>query len=351
MAENLFDHLLDHALEGIIVTDLRGTIILSNRTVFEILGHDPDGLPGSFIGNVFPATSTLHLLPNLIRIASEPGGFEGEIMLSTHEDQQVLVRLRAEPFPEKSPDRIIFRFLDWREVRDLMSDLRDTSQMAVLGNLLQSMAHEIRNPITSIGGFSRKLKRALSDGTPEKEWALQIEYNARILESLINTVQNFVQLPSPNFEKRSLEAVVERILEDTAPLLESRSIILDRRWSKTLMDLYLDPDLLEKALKAVIINGVERMPHGGSLTVSGRSDGNFCRLTIDDTGPSMDAHQMEEDLSPIHVLRVFHSDLNLAIANRIVDEHNGQLSLSSNDPEGLRVAISLPLDRRRISRA
>jgi len=351
MKENLFDHLLDHALEGIIVTDLEGTIILANQTVKDILGYDPDNLPGCFIGNVFPSTSTLHLLPNLIKIAGEPGGFEGEIMLSSNTDQSVLVRLRARPFPEKSPDRLLFRFLDWREVSDLMRELRDTSQMAILGNLLQSMSHEIRNPVTSIGGYSRKLIRSLTVGTPEKEWAGHITANVKVLESLINTVQNFVHLPSPNFEKGSLEGVLDRILEDTAPLLESRSIRLDRKWTKTFLEMYLDPALLEKALRAVIINGVERMPEGGSLTVSGGSDGKFCRLTIDDTGPSLDPDQMEEDLSPVHVLRLFQTDLNLAIANRIVGEHDGQFSLSSNNPEGLRVAISLPLDRRRLPRA
>lgn len=351
MMENLFDHLLDHALEGIIVTDLEGTIILANHTVFKILGHNPDKLPGCFIGNLFPPTSTLHLLPNLIKLAAEPGGFDGEVMLSSSADQSVLVRLQAGPFPEKSPDRLLFRFLDWREVKDLMRELKDTSQLAILGNLLRSMAHEIRNPITSIGGYSRKLSGSLDPETPEREWADHIERNVETLESLIKTVQNFVQLPSPNFEKGSLEGVLERIIEDTAPLLESRRIRLDRKWSKTRLDLYLDPDLLEKALRAVIINGVERMPDGGSLTVSGRTDGKFCRLTIDDTGPSLDPHEMEEDLSPVHVLRLFQTDLNLAIANRIVDEHDGHFSLSSNDPEGLRVAISLPLDRRHLPRA
>lgn len=346
----LTDHLISSAAEGIIATDLEGTILQYNRTSIQMLSYSPGELEGQFIGSIFPPQSTLHLVPNLMRLAREGSGFTGEILLRSRMSEDIIVRLRADCFPEDDPECILFRFLDWREVKGLLQDLRDTSQLAILGQLTRSAAHEILNPITAIGGYARKLGESVANGTREAEWADQITSNVQVLEYLIRTMQNFITLPAPSFQLGSLEKILDESISKVKEQLGSRGIQLTRDGAKEFPRIYIDPDLLGKAFTAVLLNGIERMPNGGTLVISAHSDGQYHRMNVDDTGPSLKPHQIEDDLSPLHVMRALGTDLNLAIANRIIEDHGGDMDLTSTDPSGLRVTLTLPLDRRKISR-
>ncbi|UCG38758.1 MAG: PAS domain-containing protein, partial [bacterium] len=213
MDPDLKDYLTHHSLEGIVVTDTEGTILQCNGTAYGILGYAEGELTGEFIGGIFPPPSTAHLLPNLIRMAAREGGFDGEIMLQDSDGHPVIVRLFADPFPRESPRRIIFRFLDWTEVQLIMKQLRESSQMAVLGSLTRSMAHEILNPISVIGAYTRRLLKSLPPGSGEEEWTSQVLANVEKLESLIETVQAYLDLPSPSFSQQSPDKVLDGALD------------------------------------------------------------------------------------------------------------------------------------------
>ncbi|UCF30427.1 MAG: PAS domain S-box protein [bacterium] len=350
MDQGLSDHLLSNALEGIVLTDLEGNIISSNRTTQQILGYSPDELEGQFIGTIFPTKSTLHLLPNLMKLARERSGFAGEILLKGKTPEEVIVRLTVESFPGGDPAYLLFRFLDWREVKSHMEELRETSQLAILGRLTRSVAHEILNPVTAIGAYAKKLAGSLAENSREAGWADQISSNVQVLEYLVRTVQNFVNLPPPRFKLASMGEILEESIENVAHQVRERGIQVTRDVIKKLPRAYLDPDLLLKALTAILLNGIERMPSGGDIVISDHSDNRYYRVMIDDTGPSLKPYQIEDDLSPLHVMRVLRTDLNLAIAKRIVADHGGEMDLTSIDPAGLRVVLTLPLDRRKISR-
>jgi len=351
MDKTLTEHLIDNSLEGIIITDLEGTISYVNSTALEVLQFRKRDLEGAFLGTVFPPSSTYHLLSNLMKLARDGVGFFDEIMLHTSRAAPIIVKLKAEVYPAKTEQEyLLFRFLDWTEVSDLINELKVSSQLAVLGNLTRSMSHEILNPVTAAGGFARKLLKSLPDDSHEYEWSRLILQNIEILESLLSTVRNFLDLPEPRFVEESVNRILEKALEATLKELKSRKIELEQD-TKALSKIYLDPNLLEKAFTAVLINAVERMEDGGKLTISGSSDQKSSLVSVDDTGSPLDTNQMEKDLSPVHVMRTLESDLNLAIAQKIISDHGGRLELTQSDTENLRVLISLPHDRRQISRA
>lgn len=351
MNKPLSEYLISNALEGIIVTDLEGTIIQVNATALEMLGFGRDELESAFVGTVLPPSSTYHLLSNLMKLAMDGTGFSGEIMFHNSQSLPVIVKLDLEVFPNpNAPQYLLFRFLEWTEVSDLLAELKAVNQMAVLGDLTRSISHEILNPVTAAGGFARKLIRSLNGDSNEFRWAEQILQNVEVLESLLGTVRNFVNIPQPDFIQEDVEKILNRALESTSRELKSREIRLERN-HRNLERAYLDPLLMEKALTAVFVNAAERMSEGGILTVSGRSEGNFSYVEVDDTGPPLNPGQMEDDLSPLHVMRTLQSDLNLAIARKIIDDHGGKLVLSESDVGSLRVRISLPHDRRQVSRA
>ncbi|MGD8352732.1 MAG: PAS domain-containing protein [Pseudomonadota bacterium] len=350
MDTKLKDFLLSHALEGIVVTDMEGDIMACNQTACRLLGYQELELLAQFVGFIFPAKSVSHLLPNLLHLARETGRFDGDIILEDSLGEEIMVRMAAQAWPSADPTYILLRFLDWRETHQIMTLLKESSQMATLGILTRSLSHEIINPVSVIGGHTRRLLEDLPPDSREETWALQVLDNVEKLESMIETIGNFLNIPNPSFSKGSpedlLRASVQNIEEEASRL----GIMINLEMARKTPEIYLDPQLLEKAFSAVLLNALDRMPNGGQLNMSLDSETNYCRILIGDSGPSLDMKQMEEDLSPVHVMEGHRAHLNLAIAKRIVDEHGGRFEIGSMEPVGLRVRMRLPIDRRALAR-
>lgn len=350
MDPDLRNFLIDHSLEGIVITDLEGNILQCNETAHRMLGYTDPELEGQFVGFIFPPQSVAHLLPNLLHLARSEGGFDGDIILEDSLGDNVMVRMIAQAWTETDPSRLVLRFLDWRETHQIMIQLKESSQMASLGTVTRSLSHEILNPVSVIGGHIRRLLESLQPGSREEEWALQVMAAVERLESMIETIRTFLNLPSPSFEKGSVEDLLKNSLDRIREDAEKTGIQIIKEEIKKTPEIYLDPDLLEKAFSAVLYNALDRMPKGGEVNLTLNYADGHCQVAVEDSGPTMDASQMEEDLSPVHVIGAHQTHLNLAIAKRIVDEHGGRFDIGTSHSEGLKVMIRLPTDRRALAR-
>ncbi len=346
----LKDFLLSHSLEGIVVTDMEGNILQCNETAHQMLGYRASDLEGQHIGIIFPHQSVSHLLPNLLHLARADGGFDGDILLQDSTGETVMVRLTVQAWPEENTSRLLLRFLDWRETHQIMTQLRESSQMTSLGTLTRSLSHEILNPVSIIGGYTRRLLGTLQADSMEEEWARQVMAGVEQLESMIETINTFLNLPSPAFEKHPLDDLLKSSLDGIREDAEKLGIRITREENKKAPNIFMDPDLLKKAFSAVLLNALDRMPKGGELTLGLNNDEGHCQINVVDSGPTLNAWQMEEDLSPIRVIGADKTHLNLAIAKRIVDVHGGSFDIGASPSEGLKVKIRLPTDRRVLAR-
>lgn len=350
MDTDLKEFLLSHSLEGIVITDMVGNILDCNETAHRLLGYrDPD-LEGQFIGFIFPPQSISHLLPNLLHLASAAGGFNGDIILQDSTGDDIMVRMSAQGWPGANPSRLLLRFLDWRETHQLMTQFRESSQMASLGTLIRSLSHEILNPVSIIGGYTKRLLDSLRPDSEEEEWARQVKTGVDKLESMVETIETFLHLPAPTFKKGSLDDLLKHSLDGIRDDAEELGIRITAEKGRKTPQFFMDPDLLVKAFSAVLINAMDRMPRGGDLTLGLSSNEGYCQVVVEDSGPTLDARQMEEDLSPVHVIGAHRTHLNLAIAKRIVDEHGGRFDIGTSTSEGLKVKIRLPIERRALAR-
>jgi PAS domain S-box-containing protein len=350
MNADLESYLFSNSLEGIVTTDLTGTVIDSNETALVLLGHEKNSLIGMHISAIFPPASTSHLLPNLMQMALKTAGFDGEIMLQASNGDQVMVRLLIQSWPRDEPEVLLFRFLDQRETHEIVRQLRESSQMAVLGNLTRSFSHEMLNPIALIGTYIRRILDPGSRDKDQEEWSRQVISSVERLEDIAETVQTYLELPSPRFSQGSLDDTLDRSLENVRYEAEENGVRTVVQSDKGLPNGFLDSQLLETAFTAVLVNALERMPDGGDLVVTRETRQAHGSVSIRDSGPSLDVKQIEEDLSPMHVIGGEQFHLNLAIAHRIVDDHGGSFRLDSSDGQGLTVQITLPMDRRMVER-
>jgi two-component system, sporulation sensor kinase E len=350
MDPDLKDHLVTESLEGIVVTDLTGSILECNQTAGQLLGYTHIDLKNEHVGILFPPASTSHLLPNLMCLAVNEGGFRGEIMLQKADDEAVMVQLHANGFPTTSPRYVLFRFLDWRETREIIRQLKESNQLAVLGSLTRSMAHEIINPLSVIGAYTRKLLDSSPCTKEEVEWIRHVNTSIERLEAMIESVQTYLNLPHASFTLASPGKILDEAVKAYFAHTQDQGILIQMKTHEKLPDIYLDPVLFEMAINAAFRNAIQRMPRGGNLMVTTSARESDICIAIEDSGPFLDGSQLEEDLSPIHVVGSDKSHLNLAIARRIIDEHSGSFHLGPSELGGIKVKFTLPRDRRAIVR-
>ena len=347
---DLKNFLLNDSLEGIIVTDMEGNILQFNRTAQKMLRYNEIDLLEQFIGFIFPPKSVSYLLPNLLHLARAAGGFDGDIILQDSAGDKVMVRMIAQAWPEEDPSLLLLRFLDWRETHEIMTRLRESNQLASLGTLTRSLSHEILNPVTIIGGNMRRILDSLEPDSKAGEWAHQVMESVEKLESMVGAIRTFVELPSPSLEKLRTGDLLEDSLVEIEADAEKLGVRITRDRITSAPHLFMDPDLMGKAFSAVLLNAMDRMPGGGEIALGVSHDENHCQVVIEDNGPALDTWQMEEDMSPIHVIRAHKTHLNLAIAKRIVDDHGGSFDVGKSRSDGLKVRITLPRDRRALAR-
>jgi len=230
---------------------------------------------------------------------------------------------------------------DITELKNLRERLIMTERMAALGEVAARVAHEIRNPLVSVGGFARRLGKKL-DGNL-KEYADIIAREVERLEGILNEILSFVketrfvkEIVNPN---RLIEEVISLIKSD----LEERNIVLVREFGEP-AEMYMDPNRIKEALLNILKNAVQAVGSNGTIFVKTYVKDNAAVFEIKDTGTGI----AEEDLlfifDPFFTTKTGGTGLGLAITHGIIEEHKGSIELESKPGAGSTFRVFIPLN-------
>ena len=201
------------------------------------------------------------------------------------------------------------------------------------------MAHEIRNPLVSIGGFSRRLEKKL-DGKL-LEYASVITREVDRLEEILKEILSFVR--EVRISKEHIEGV--KIIEDILSLfsqeIKKRGIVTETDF-KDPLSLEVDPNRIKEAIINIISNAIQIMDGGGKLTVNTYRENDYGVIEVTDTGPGIDEKNLPYIFDPFFTTRIEGTGLGLAIAHRIVEEHQGKIDVFSTKGQGTTFRIYLP---------
>ncbi len=224
-----------------------------------------------------------------------------------------------------------------------------SERMAVVGKLAAEVAHSIRNPLTSIKMRLFSLEKKLEGLTEEEKD--DIEAVQKELWRLDNIVQNFLEFSRPpKLKKQPLN--VSEVVDNAFQLLQYRlgkqNIKVIRRRPEQLPPVEADPELLKEVIVNIIINALEAMDGEGKLIVSeedavAENIGWTVIVKITDTGPGVPVDIRGKITEPFFSTKETGTGLGLSIAERIIEEHGGQLSLSSVKHKGATFYIILPV--------
>lgn len=226
--------------------------------------------------------------------------------------------------------------------------LRRAESLASLTTLAAGVAHEIKNPLGSIGIHIQLIQKALKQNQclDEETAGHYLEIITEEIERLNGIVVDFLFAVRPmdtSMKRTTINAVVEELIEFIKYELEENNVTLETKLDRNLPKIDLDEKYMKQALINIIKNGVAAMNGGGTLTIVTREDHGYVHVDISDNGIGMSEEQLSKIFEPYYTTKEFGSGLGLTVVYKVVREHNGEVSVQSREEQGTTFTISLPI--------
>ncbi|MDI9542358.1 MAG: ATP-binding protein, partial [Pseudomonadota bacterium] len=234
---------------------------------------------------------------------------------------------------------------DITEIRHLKREMQRKERLASLGSLAAGVAHEIRNPLSSIKGFATYFKERYKDVPEDKDTA---EIMIREVERLNRVIGQLLEFARPmNVQQRTID--VNGILRHSLGMIRkqaaSQGITID---AQDLADepvyAYIDQDRIGQVLLNVYLNAIEAMTNGGVLKIWIEKDevNDTIAINVSDTGCGIPGADIGRVFDPYFTTKQSGTGLGLAIVHKIVEAHGGQVKIASTEEKGTTVSLILP---------
>jgi len=341
---------IDLIENAIIIADTSGTMLFLNKKARGLFGYGMRASIGKSIGMLFLPDDLTHFLPNILKTTRVEGEYRGENLLRKKNGTRMFVKLETSLYQGEggSGDRIIFSIQEIEKFKELERDYLESQRLASLGKMAEGIAHKIRNPIVSIGGFAKRISRRISQGD-QTHYFKRIEKEIGRLEAILDQVQEFSILRKPVHKRQNIRKIIEASLKSLPAKASQKRLIIHfevegPNWNPMP---FIDGDLLTRALSYILDNAFEAIEEGGSIHIKLFPKGDFIGIEISDTGCGIPEGNFGAIFDPFFSTKPDRVGISLATAHRIIKEQGGTIQVSSQQGEGTSFSIFLPKDRRR----
>ena len=317
---------------GLFTTDTDGNVLVFNKAAEKIVGVNREAIIGSKIE---------HVLPFLVFPAKE-GRQEGILQLPNEQKKIIGIQVSVLRDISGNETGYIGVFQDLTQFKELEAEIKNKEKWAAIGELSANIAHEIRNPLASLRGSIEMLKEGK---IPDKHREKLMEIAINEMERLNNIVTDFLTYSRPRpLDMRDSD--LHGLLGDTLELLQhteqNRGRITIRKEFHGELFVLLDPVKISQVFWNLGINAIEAMAEGGVLTVFTKDSTEQVSILFSDTGPGISPEEQSKVFYPFYTTKERGTGLGLSIAYRIVEEHQGRLTIQSTPGIGTTFEIILP---------
>ena len=352
------DNILGSLTNGIVTIDLDGRIVTLNPAAEQLTGFFRGEAAGRYCTELFAHTPEVSdLLTDTL--ASHAPLTSVPLTLRRRNGSSLPIELSTAPLKgaEGKALGVVAILRDVTLVRQLENDLRRSDRLAALGTLAAGLAHEIKNPLTSLLTFSKHLERKFDDQNFRARFGSVVPPE---LERINGIVERLLELARParvSFTLVRPPELLERALELYGDQLDERGIDVVREYARDVPQIQADKEALYRVFVNLVANAIDAMPSGGQLTVragwaaSGdplppparRRSTNRVKVEIEDTGVGIEPSETERIFNPFYTTRDSGTGLGLALAHKVVQDHGGVISFKSTPRVGTTFTIVLSL--------
>ena len=335
------DSLVENMPIGLIATDAEGRLNAFNQTAEAILGCTAGEVLGKPAGEILPGKCR-----ELFReLAQGRRLIEREIDCAVSSDRTVPLEVIATTLREEDNALAghVILFRDMTETRRLEEEVARSRRLASLGSLAAGIAHEIRNPLSSIKGFATCFRERYRDNPEDREAA---EVMIREVDRLNRVITQLLEFARPLAMERvpaSLTAVVRHALRMVEGEAKKKGIAIETDLAE-IGEIPLNADRMTQVFLNLYLNAIAAMEAGGLLRVSlAQRDARTVRVIVADSGIGIPQEDLPRVFDPYFTTRASGTGLGLAIVQKIVEGHGGEVHLESEPGRGTTAVILLPV--------
>jgi two-component system sensor histidine kinase HydH len=327
---------------GLVATDEDGRVAAFNGTAEEILGRSSKKVIGEAAVEVLPP----ELWKLALRLDREAAVVEEDLECETSRGVALPLRVSAAVLRGGKVPFLgyVFIFRDLTEVRRLQLEVERSRRLASLGSLAAGVAHEIRNPLSSIKGFATYLGETFRDDPQAGETATVLIQEVQRLDRVIARLLEFARPSTLKIGAVRIADLIRHSLKLIEGDASARGVQIETEVPPDLGDVPMDGDRMSQALLNLYLNAIQAMDAGGTLGVKVSQDRGKGRTTIivTDNGKGIDPGDLEHIFDPYFTTKSEGTGLGLAIVHRIVEAHRGQIRVRSTLGAGTAVTLILP---------
>ena len=327
---------------GILTVDHQGDIKSFNRGAEEITGHSASEVINKRIDGIFPDFSGK---------ADNINNAKSQEKVENRFEMKVSDRIfgcSISPLIDGSRRKIgkILIFQDLTTIKEMERQVEKNKRLALVGEMAASLAHEIRNPLASIGGSIQVLERDLDLDEADRRLMRIVLRGKDQLESFM---KGFLLLARPNRDEREdvdIEVILDDVIESLRHTPDWYQDIEVERDSCNQAIVYGSMTELRQAIWNLILNALQSMSEGGKLKIGTRpvfiDEEEYLEIQVNDDGCGIEEENFDNLFDPFYTTKEKGTGLGLAIVNKIVENHQGRIKIESKPGEGTSCMVLLP---------
>jgi signal transduction histidine kinase len=222
--------------------------------------------------------------------------------------------------------------------------------MAAIGETAAMVGHDLRNPLQVIVGSIDIIRKGLnrrgdseavsSEVSEMEKWVDKIDAQTGYMNKIISDLQDYSRNIQPTLEETNVESLIEDVVSSVEiPDDVEVSVVLD----EGLPDISVDETLMKRLFTNLVLNAVQAMPDGGSLSIRGSLQGDDVMILVEDTGVGIKEENLNEIFKPLFTSKAKGTGFGLPVCKRIVDAHGGTISVESEEGVGSTFTVKLPI--------
>ena len=336
------DNVVENVPIGLLALDQQGKIAAFNRSAETILQFSAAETIGQDADRVISA----EMLDEINHSKNETDIIEKEIEFKRADGKMVPLEIAASSLKDEDGVFLgnVLLFKDLTEVRALRREVARSQRLASVGRLAAGVAHEIRNPLSSIKGFATYFKQRYPDRPQDQQTAdimiQEVDRLNRVVGQLLEFARPVPVKPKPV----SLQA----LLDDSIKLIRNRAaeknISIQTQNNSRMDEVRIDPDRINQVLLNLYLNAIDSMESGGELKVEISCDGQRRNVVIQvsDTGRGISREDLSKIFEPYFTTKSTGTGLGLAIAHNIIEAMGGKINVESQKEVGTTFTVALP---------
>lgn len=334
----------DNMLDLITKVDINGVILYASPSYEKVFGISPALYEGKSVFDLLHPEDVAYNQSKFYSMiqSKTPCQYEFRCINPNANESAIYIESQA-TFAFGENNKIEYIIVVGRNIteRKKIEELtRKSEKLAIVGQLASSIAHEIRNPLTTVKGFIQLLQEQVNN-PPYMDITLN---EVSKIEDIINEFLEFATPKNIGMKELDIKVLVKQVIELLYPSISKQNVVLTQEYGLDLPNIYCNENHIKEVFIHILQNAMEAMPSGGTIKVQIHRQGlDNIKISFIDQGYGISKERMKTIGEPFYCLNEKGTGLGLMISNKIVHEHGGDIQIKSEVNKGTTVDMILPI--------